>query len=141
MICSQCQTEVVEGAVVCGHCGTLLSTVPPAQSFATGPAGPAPGPTAPLAAPGGATVHYATEEPAATPYSAPASQLPPPVHLATPPGRSGMSPVQLDMNRLTKADRITGVATLVLFIALFLPWFGISGPTVLGVSDGSRSAD
>jgi len=33
---------------------------------------------------------------------------------------------------LTKADQITGVATLVLFISLFLPWFGVNVPFGVG---------
>jgi hypothetical protein len=33
---------------------------------------------------------------------------------------------KFDGSRLSKNDRITGVATLVLFISLFLPWFGIT---------------
>jgi hypothetical protein len=31
-----------------------------------------------------------------------------------------------DGTRLSRNDRITGIATLVLFISLFLPWFGIT---------------
>lgn len=38
---------------------------------------------------------------------------------------------RLDASRWTRADWITGIGTLVLFISLFLPWFGIS---VLGFS-------
>ena len=40
----------------------------------------------------------------------------------------------LDLKRLTRDDRIVGVATLVLFISLFLPWFTVS---VRGFGSGS----
>jgi hypothetical protein len=33
------------------------------------------------------------------------------------------TPFSLDVQRLSRAERITAVATLVLFISLFLPWF------------------
>jgi hypothetical protein len=33
---------------------------------------------------------------------------------------------QLDATRLTSADRVTGIATLVLVVSLFLPWYGVS---------------
>lgn len=39
--------------------------------------------------------------------------------------------MKYEWNRLSTADRISGVATLVLFISLFLPWFGV---TILFVS-------
>jgi hypothetical protein len=36
---------------------------------------------------------------------------------------SPLSGFAFDMNRLSREERITGIATLVLFISLFLPWF------------------
>jgi hypothetical protein len=41
-------------------------------------------------------------------------------------GTSGLPPFKFDIARWTLADRIAGVATLVLFICLFLPWFTYS---------------
>jgi hypothetical protein len=38
---------------------------------------------------------------------------------------------RLDLHRLAGGDAITGVSTLVLFISLFLPWYGVS---VFGIS-------
>lgn len=49
---------------------------------------------------------------------------------AIPPGRTspaaGPGALAFDTSRWSRADRITGVATAVLFISLFLPWFSIS---------------
>jgi len=36
---------------------------------------------------------------------------------------SGLPPVNFDLNRLTKADKIVAVATLITMISLWLPWF------------------
>ena len=35
-----------------------------------------------------------------------------------------MAEVKFDVARWTKVDRIVGIATFVLFISLFLDWFG-----------------
>ena len=42
-----------------------------------------------------------------------------------------MPPYQFDAARWDSADRATGIATLVLIVSLFLPWFSAS---FLGVS-------
>ena len=59
--------------------------------------------------------------------SAPAPAAP----AAAAPSASAMPAYKFDAARLTLADRITGVATVVLFISLFLSWFGIS---VIGIT-------
>jgi hypothetical protein len=46
------------------------------------------------------------------------------------PQTSGPS-FRMDLARLTRADAIIGISTLVLLISLFLPWYGVS---VLGFS-------
>ena len=46
---------------------------------------------------------------------------------------------RLDATRWTTADRVTGAATLVLFVSLFLPWFSVSAG--LGNFTASSSAD
>ena len=46
---------------------------------------------------------------------------------------SAMPAYNFDVARWTQADRIAGIATLVLFISLFLPWFTIS----FGFASGS----
>ena len=38
----------------------------------------------------------------------------------------------IDINRWTESDRITGIASAVLLISLFLPWFGF---TLLGITE------
>jgi len=46
-----------------------------------------------------------------------------------------VSSFKFDATKWTRNDRITGIATLVLFIALFLPWFGVSvGARGFGIS-------
>ncbi len=45
------------------------------------------------------------------------------------PAASPLAGFRFDLARLSQADRITGVATLALFITLFLPWYSLSaGP-------------
>jgi hypothetical protein len=41
-----------------------------------------------------------------------------------------------DLARLSSDDKIIGAATLVLFISLFLPWFGYAGQSVDGLWHG-----
>jgi hypothetical protein len=62
------------------------------------------------------------------------------VATATPSGaspRSGTTPIKFDASVLTQTDRIVGIATLVLFVSLFLSWFSVN----LGSGFGSASAD
>jgi hypothetical protein len=95
--CPQCQSQASDEANNCPNCGAALSAAA-APSQAAPAAGPPPGSTPPpAAAPAGA--------------GAPASAVP---------------PFKFDVARWTRADRIAGVATVVLFICLFLPWFTIS---------------
>ncbi len=49
-----------------------------------------------------------------------------------------MAEAKFDAARWTKNDRIVGVATLVLFISLFLAWFGVSA--TVGVYSVSATA-
>jgi hypothetical protein len=69
--------------------------------------------------------------------SASGSGAPPPPPAGAPPGvaasstRSSVPPYKFDAARWTMADRIAGIATIVLFISLFLSWFGI---TVIGIT-------
>lgn len=64
-----------------------------------------------------------------TPPSAPAGPAP-----------SDRAPFSFDLKRFSQADRITGVATAVLFISLFLPWytysFGIGSISLDGLWHG-----
>lgn len=63
--------------------------------------------------------------------TATASEPPPPAPAGPPPGHasgtgSNLPPFRFDAARWTLADRIAGIATIVLFISLFLPWFTVS---------------
>jgi len=101
MVCSQCGNTVADGSTVCPQCGAQLSA-----ASATPPPGVG-SPLAPPPAPGPAVV---------------------------PPGSGGggprptgsLPPFSFDAKRWSQAERITAVATLVLFICLFLPWFGVN---------------
>ncbi len=46
-------------------------------------------------------------------------------------GGSSLPAFQFDLNRLTLADKIAGIASFVLLISLFLSWFGVS---VIGIT-------
>lgn len=72
-----------------------------------------------------------------------ASTAPPPPGAtggAAPGSGATIAPYRFDASRWTTADRIAGVATLVLFACLFLPWFtytaGFLGATVSFSVDG-----
>jgi hypothetical protein len=148
MVCTQCQAEVAEDAAVCPQCGVVVVSTasttwttgqssgafstddPTVTAYASGGAVPG-GPTAGAPLPGSPP----------PPSTLPGGSVPPgtlPGGGSVPPGspmRAGMPPAQLNMDRLTKSDRITGVATLVLFISLFLPWFGVN----LGIGTATAS--
>jgi hypothetical protein len=55
-------------------------------------------------------------------------------------GGSSVPAFSFDINRLTLADRIAGIATIVLFISLFLPWYTASYKGIGGIS-ASTSVD
>jgi hypothetical protein len=71
----------------------------------------------------------ATATPAAPVVTAPAAATAAPAGAA--PSVSTVPAYKFDAARWSLADRIAGVATIVLFISLFLAWFGIS---VIGVT-------
>jgi hypothetical protein len=160
MTCANCGNYVAEGTQACPRCGTLVSrdvtspqdmpawtpgggpggpAGPAGSSGSYGPAGPS-GPSGP-AGPGGS---YGPGGPAGPngPYG-PSGPVGPggpsgPVHQA--PTSSGFN---FDAARWTRSDKIAGVASLVVLIALFLPWFSgsISSNNTLGLeaSSGSES--
>ncbi len=99
--CPQCQSEVADDANNCSNCGSPLGA-----SSTTAQAAPAMG--------------AATAAPAAAGPATAGTASGPPVPA-----------YKFDAARWSLADRISGVATIVLFISLFLSWFGI---TVIGVS-------
>jgi hypothetical protein len=104
--CSQCQTENADEANNCSNCGA---------------------PLAGAATAGAATAGAATAG-APTATAAPTVGQPAAAGAAAAPAAAGSSvpAFKFDAARWTLADRIAGIATLVLFICLFLPWFTIS---------------
>lgn len=99
--CSNCQTVLADGISTCPSCGSAQGAAP-AASFAS-----------------------STPPPAAASY---ASSAPPPP-AAPAPGAHAKPQVKFDLASIGRTDRLVGGGTLVLFIALFLPWFSISfGP-------------
>jgi hypothetical protein len=67
----------------------------------------------------------------AAPQGAPATAAPAPAAAASAGAASSIPAYKFDAARWSLADRIAGAATIVLFISLFLSWFGIS---VIGVT-------
>jgi hypothetical protein len=67
--------------------------------------------------------HPAAQAPTPPPAGSPPAGSPPP---AAPGARTSMPAFSFDLGNLSQSERITGVATLVLFISLFLPWFTYS---------------
>ena len=99
MNCTQCGQPITEGATTCTNCGAAVSLASATTPVEPSPAAPPP----------------------------PAGQAPGGSGLAPGPGaRPALPPFRIDAGRWAQNDRITGAATLVLFIALFLPWFGVS---------------
>jgi zinc-ribbon domain len=118
--CPQCQSQAADDAVTCPNCGAALGAAP------AGNAAPSTPPAAPPTPPAGA----AAPPPAAAAPPAGAA-APPPAAPAAASSGSSVAAYKFDAARWSLADRIAGGATIVLFISLFLSWFGI---TVIGVT-------
>jgi hypothetical protein len=96
--CANCQTVSAEGTAFCPGCGNALSGATQAAYTAPPPAPPAP----------------------------PAPPGPPPQGAPRPAADTNPRPqVNFDLKSIGHADRLAGGGTLVLFIALFLPWFKV----------------
>ena len=106
--CPQCQTEAADDATACPSCGATLGSSSTATQAAPAVSAPAPAAAAPPAA----------APPAAAPPAAASSG-------------SSIPAFKFDAARWSLADRIAGIASIVLFISLFLSWFGI---TVIGIT-------
>jgi hypothetical protein len=109
--CPQCQGVAADGAAFCPTCGAALATAPAGTTAAAPPPSSPPPPPPPAAPPG-------------TPYGSGAPSAGTPSGPATPA-------FSFDARRLALADWIAGIASVVLFISLFLSWFGVS---VIGIS-------
>lgn len=113
--CPQCQSETADGADACPNCGSALST---AQSTAQEPPAPAVAPTPPATA--------AATTPPTTAATTPPATPPPGSTAPAAAAGSAIPAYKFDVARWSRADEIAGVATILLFISLFLPWFTIS---------------
>lgn len=125
-MCPQCQTQASDDAAFCPNCGT--------QSGDPAPSGTAAQPASTLTAP---PQRHATVPSAAT-TGPPERATPSPRGQIAGTGTS-VPPYTFRAARWSAADRITGIATLVLFIALFLPWFS-AGTLGFSVSESGISA-
>ena len=118
MICTQCGCNISGGTAACPACGARLAAQSmPAQSMpAQGVAGqsmPAQGMPSQGRPAQSAAGRFQPAQPAHLPE-----------HAASPAFR-------LELSRLTNSDRVTGIASLVLLVSLFLPWYGVN---LLGIS-------
>jgi hypothetical protein len=108
--------------MICSQCGTNVADDSTVCTQCGVQLSPAASSGAPSVLPPSASAPF-TGQPAAT--SRPASNLP---------------PFSFDAKRWSRAERITGIATLVLFISLFLPWFtynfGLGSVSVDGLWHG-----
>jgi Double zinc ribbon len=111
--CPQCQSQAADEAAFCPSCGTTLSAAPAPPSGAT----PAP--------PSGATPPPAMGTPPTTGGAAP------PTTYGAAPSAASLPAYKFEAARWSLADRISGIATIVVFISLFLAWFGVS---VIGIT-------
>jgi len=123
MICTQCGCNISGRTAACPACGARLAAQSmPAQSMpAQGVAGqsmPAQG-----IPPQGMPSQGMPAQSAAGRFQ-PAQPAHLPEHAASPAFR-------LELSRLTNSDRVTGIASLVLLVSLFLPWYGVN---LLGIS-------
>ena len=118
MICTQCGCNISGRTAACPACGARLAAQSmPAQGVA-GQSMPAQG-----IPPQGMPSQGMPAQSAAGRFQ-PAQPAHLPEHAASPAFR-------LELSRLTNSDRITGIASLVLFVSLFLPWYGVN---LLGIS-------
>ena len=123
MICTQCGCNVSGGTTVCPACGARFAaqTVPTQGASAQGR--PAPGMPAQSMPAQGMPSQGRPAQSAAGRFQ-PAQPAHLPEHAASPAFR-------LELSRLTNSDRVTGIASLVLLVSLFLPWYGVN---LLGIS-------
>ena len=118
MICTQCGCNISGRTAACPACGARLAAQSmPAQGVA-GQSMPAQG-----IPPQGMPSQGMPAQSAAGRFQ-PAQPAHLPEHAASPAFR-------LELSRLTNSDRVTGIASLVLLVSLFLPWYGVN---LLGIS-------
>jgi hypothetical protein len=135
--CPECMNTCHDRAPFCVSCGTLLAcqsgeTASPADPDITLIDGMPP-PVAPPA-PGWAGEFRFAGPPGPYPPGASASQFPTtpadqyvPAEMAGQHAPAAAAPARefrLDLRRLTRAEQVAGAASMIVLVALFLPWFG-----------------
>jgi hypothetical protein len=110
-MCPNCRAPIRAGSDFCTNCGAHLSSgttqsAPAANASLTQPA---PGQSSP-------------------------SPIPPPPGPPSQGQRTSSPAYSFDLKRLATLDRTIGIASLVVFVSLFLPWFGILGYATSGIS-------
>jgi len=138
--CPQCQAPNQQNSAFCASCGAQL--VPAEAPAAAGGYMP-PGQGAPVGygSPGGygPSGGYGPGPAAPTGQYSAAGQYPPPSQQPPPgypqpggqyqPGQGGggaAGTFQFDLKRLNRVDQIVGVASFVVLISIFLPWYTVS---------------
>lgn len=114
-MCPNCNAPVQPDSDFCTTCGTRVRPAggPPVSEPVT-PAQPA--------------ASYGQAAP-------PGLVVPPaPAGPQHPAGQAASHPFKFDLNHLAAADKTIGVASIIVFISLFLPWYGALGATVSGMS-------
>jgi len=133
MICTQCGCNISGGTAACPACGARLAAQSmPAQSM---PAQGVAGQSMPAQGVAGQSMPAQGIPPQGMPSQgmpaqSAAGRFQPaqPAHL---PEHAASPAFRLELSRLTNSDRVTGIASLVLLVSLFLPWYGVN---LLGIS-------
>ena len=136
MNCQQCQATNEASSVFCSNCGSPLTRADePRDSFAQAAAPSAPYQDGPRPQPPYQPT-YRAEQPyqAQPPYQAQSQYQAQPPYQAQSPYQAPVghrathttAPFSLDLRRLSQVERVVGVASIVVLISLFLPWFGFS---------------
>jgi hypothetical protein len=120
-MCPNCQAPTRSDSDFCTNCGTRLR-----------PASPQPG-NAPYTQPATGQPGVGQPRHAQAPHAQP-TQVQPQAHWQNQVRPSSAPAFRLDLKRLARTDLTIGGAGIVVFISLFLPWFGVLGFTTSGIS-------
>ena len=117
-MCPNCQAPARADADFCTNCGTSLR----GQAVAEG---------APATQPAPGYVPYSPPPPDQRQQVQPGWNQP---AAGWQPQRSSAPPFRFDVKRLAPADLAVGGASALVFLSLFLPWFGLLGFSTSGIS-------
>ncbi len=139
MTCSQCGSDVAAGSAACPNCGAQQpgNVSQGAESYSTAGAGTGAGTGTGTSTGTGASTGTGT----GTGAGAGAGTGTGASQAGAPRAATSTPAFNFDAKRWTRDDRIVGGATLVFFIALFLPWFTAPGFTVNGQTFGGGSVN